>query len=222
MTVQQTLFAPGCALMGYKPELIDKMTDFLLKAGIISGTYLPCCKSDHPLHGPITLITCCPGCDHAFSTYHTDILTIPLWKVLLDTDFPFPDYQHTAMSIHDSCHSRSRNSSEMQAASRALCRKMNIDLIESPQTLDNVRCCGGCAKNLDERRAMAHRRAEGFPANDVVIYCTGCTRSLSITRVHPRHLLDLLYEEPTEGLTLKSHDYAAHSSKMNPKVPTSC
>ena len=51
MTVQQTLFAPGCALMGYKPELIDRMTAFLMESGIISGTYLPCCKSAHPLMG---------------------------------------------------------------------------------------------------------------------------------------------------------------------------
>ena len=202
MTAQQTLFAPGCALMGYKPELIDRMTAFLMESGIISGTYLPCCKSAHPLHGPITLITCCPGCDHAFSTYHSNVLTVPLWKVLPDTDFPFPDYHHAKMSIHDSCHNRDRNSSAMQAASRSLCRKMNIDLIEPLQTLDIARCCGGCAKNLEERKAMAHRRAEDFPADDVVVYCTGCTRSLSITSVHPHHLLDLLYGETTEGLTL--------------------
>lgn len=202
--VTQTLFAPGCALRGYKPDLIDRMTAFLMDAGIVSGTYLTCCKTDQPIHSPVTLITCCPGCDHAFGAHAPEASTVSLWKALLDTDFPFPDYHHAVMSIHDSCHSRSRNSSEMQAAVRTLCERMNIDLAEPIHTLDETRCCGGCAVNLDERRAMAHTRAEDFPADNVVVYCTGCTRSLSVTHVHPRHILDLLYGEPTEGLTLKA------------------
>ena len=47
---------------------------------------------------------------------------------------------------------------------------------------------------------MAMRRAAEFSEKNVVVYCTGCTRSFSITDVAPRHLLDLLFEEPTEGL----------------------
>jgi len=203
MMIQPTLFAPGCALMNYKPKLIDRMTTFLMNAGIVSGIYLPCCKDAQAICGPVTLITCCPGCDHAFSVYHDGISTSSLWKVLIDTDFPFPDYHHQKMSIHDSCHSRNRYSSEMQEAVRALCGKMNIDLAEPACTMDRTRCCGGCLSNLDERRAMARTRAKDFPSDNVVVYCTGCTRSLSTTNVRPRHILDLLYEEPTEGLTLK-------------------
>jgi len=204
MMIRPALFAPGCALMNYKPHLIDRMTAFLTEAGIVSGTYLPCCKGAPSVSSPVTLITCCPGCDHVFNAYHTGISTSSLWKVLIDTDFPFPDYHHEKMSIHDSCHSRNRHSSEMQAAVRVLCKKMNIDLAEPAYTMDEAKCCGGCAMNPDERRAMARSRAEDFPSDNVVVYCTGCTRSLSITGVHPRHILDLLYREPTEGLTLKT------------------
>lgn len=204
MTKQQALFAPGCALRGYKPQLIDRMVAFLTEAGIVSGTYLTCCKAEKTSHDPVTLITCCPGCDHAFSTHCIEVSTVSLWKVLLDTDFPFPDYRHEKMSIHDSCHRRGRNSSEMQAAVRALCGKMRIDLVEPDHTLDEARCCGGCAANPNERIVMAQVRALDFPEKNVVVYCTGCTRSLSITGVHPRHMLDLLFMEPTEGLTLKT------------------
>ncbi len=50
---------------------------------------------------------------------------------------------------------------------------------------------------------MAYARAEEFPEKSVVVYCTGCARSFSITDKKPRHLLDLLFNEPTVGLTLK-------------------
>ena len=41
----KTLFAPGCALKKYKPELIDRMTRFLQERGLIDGLWDPCCKS---------------------------------------------------------------------------------------------------------------------------------------------------------------------------------
>ena len=104
------------------------------------------------------------------------------------------------MSIHDSCHARHRNSSEMQDSARLLCRKMNIELAEPEHTRDDAKCCGGSAGSYEARKAMAMRRAAEFSEKNVVVYCTGCTRSFSITDVAPRHLLDLLFEEPTEGL----------------------
>ena len=204
MSSQLTLFAPGCALREYKPELINRITAFLVGKGLANGTFLTCCKADETVQSPVTLITCCPGCEHMFRTRYPEVTTVSLWKVLLDTDSPFPDYQHELMSIHDSCHSRSRNSSEMQAAVRTLCRRMNIDLVEPAYTLDETRCCGGCTSDSEARRAMARTRAEDFPTDNVVVYCTACTRSLSVTRVHPRHMLDLIYGERTEGLTLKT------------------
>ena len=104
------------------------------------------------------------------------------------------------MSIHDSCHARQRNSGEMQDSARLLCRKMNIELVEPEHTRDEARCCGGSAADYETRKAMAMRRAAEFSEKNAVVYCTGCTRSFSITDVAPRHLLDLLFEEATEGL----------------------
>lgn len=196
----KTLFAPGCALNKYKPDLIEKITRFLLDASLIDGVYLTCCKAEQPAMEPVTLITCCPGCSNKFETHHPDCRVLSLWKLLLDTNFPFPDYQGICMSIHDSCHTRHRNSSEMQDSSRLLCSKMNIKLVEPEHTRDEARCCGGCASDYETRKDMAIRRAGEFSQSDVVVYCTGCTRSFSVTDVSPRHLLDLLFNEPTEGL----------------------
>lgn len=61
---------------------------------------------------------------------------------------------------------------------------------------------GGCAKDHKTRVKMANQRAESFPLKDVVVYCTGCTRSFSVSSAHPHHMLDLLFNEPTEGLTI--------------------
>lgn len=196
----KTVFAPGCALNKYKPELISEITRFLTDASIIDGVYLTCCKSEETIEGDVTLIVCCPGCSHKFETRYPNACVLSLWKVLLDTDFPFPDYQGERMSIHDSCHARQRNSSEMQDSARLLCRKMNIELVEPENTRDEAGCCGGSAADYETRKAMAMRRAAEFSEKNVVVYCTGCTRSFSITDVAPRHLLDLLFGEATEGL----------------------
>ena len=196
----KTLFAPGCALRHYKPDRISAISRFLLESGRIDGVYLTCCKSEQKINEAVTLITCCPGCSHVFESWSPDVNVLSLWKVLLKTDFPFPDYRGELMSIHDSCHARGRNSAEMQDSARLLCRRMNIELIEPEYTRDNARCCGGSAPDFETRKEMALRRAGEFPAKNVVVYCTGCTRSFSVTDIAPRHLLDLLFEEPTEGL----------------------
>lgn len=196
----KTLFAPGCALNKYKPDLISKISSFLSEVGCIDGTYLTCCKSEETIEDDVTLITCCPGCSHKFEMKYPSTPVLSLWTVLLNTVFPFPDYHGARMSIHDSCHARHRNSTEMQDSARAICRRMNIDLIEPAYTRDNAKCCGGSASDYESRKMMALRRAAEFPEKNVVVYCTGCTRSFSITDVAPRHLLDLLFDEPTEGL----------------------
>lgn len=196
----KTLFAPGCALNKYKPELIAKLSRFLLDASIIDGVYLTCCKAGQSIDEPVTLITCCPGCSSKFEKHFPDSQVLSLWKVLLTTDFQFPDYRGTRMSIHDACHARHRNSSEMQDSARQLCRRMNIELAEPEHTRDDAGCCGASAGDYQTRKEMACRRASEFTESSVVVYCTGCTRSFSVTHVAPRHLLDLIFNEPTEGL----------------------
>lgn len=199
----KTLFAPGCALNGYKPGSIEKIRRFLLQKGIIDDMYLTCCKESQGSDEKMTIIVCCPGCGHKFGALFPNASVISLWKILNDTDFPFPDYRGERMSIHDSCRSRQRYSEEMQESSRQLCRRMNITLVEPEHTRGTTVCCGGCVPDKDLRMEKARSRAEEFSEKNVVTYCTGCVRSFSVTDKQPRHMLDLLLGEPTEGLTLK-------------------
>lgn len=200
----EVLFAAGCALRAYKPDLISNMTRFLIDNGLADGAYLTCCKKESKFSEETKIINCCPGCSRKFEMLGTDVTTVSLWKILLDTEFPFPNYHGEKMSIQDACHARNRNSFEMQEAARTLCERMNIEIVEPKYTRDEARCCGGCSQDsLVIRERMAKKRAEEFPQDNVVVYCTGCTRSLSITDVKPRHLLDLLFDEPTDGLKPK-------------------
>ena len=80
---------------------------------------------------------------------------------------------------------------------------INQNFIEPFLTKDEAPYCGGCAKSIETRKQMAFNRCESLPLDDVVLYCTGCVRSFSETKAIPHHLLDLIYNEPTEGLTIK-------------------
>lgn len=75
---------------------------------------------------------------------------VSLWKVLLDSSFPLPDYQCSKMTIHDACHARERNSSEMQDSVRELCRRMNIELIEPEKTRDDTPCWAVVQKTIKQ------------------------------------------------------------------------
>ena len=179
------------------------MSEFLTESGLADGIFEPCCKSDFSVSEETVLIDCCPGCRHLFESC-PHIHPVSLWKILPDTQFPFPDYHGRKMTIHDSCHARGRYSAEMQDAARILCEKMHIRLLEPESTGNETHCCGGCETDHTVRRQRAARRAAELPLKDVVLYCTGCVRSFSVTEACPHHLLDLLFGEPTEGLTLKS------------------
>ena len=195
------LFAAGCTLKAYKSESVSKMAEFLYKSGVIGGIYDMCCKSNPGIEEAARIIDCCPGCRSVFEAI-PNASVVSLWRVLIHTDFPLPNYHGRKMTIHDACHARGRNSSEIQDAARELCKKMNIKLVEPSRTRDEAPCCGGCAKNKEARIQMAYRRAGSLPCEDVVLYCTGCVRSFSVTDVRPRHLFDLIFSEQTEGLTL--------------------
>ena len=199
----QALFAPGCALSRHRHASIERMSQWMMREGIAGGLLTTCCKACRGSDERVTIIVCCPGCSHKFEALYPNASVVSLWKVLLNTDFPFPDYHGEKMSIHDSCRARQRDSAEMQASARELCRKMNIALVEPLHTRETAVCCGGSAIDLVARKKMAQERAKEFSQEDVVVYCTGCTRSLSVTDKRPRHLLDLLFGEPTQGLTLE-------------------
>ena len=81
------LFAPGCALILYKPEFVDKLHS-IIKEKLGDMILLTACCKNHPELNPGTeVINICPGCDRRYRENYNDVSTISLWEILDNSDF---------------------------------------------------------------------------------------------------------------------------------------
>jgi Fe-S oxidoreductase len=206
---EKKLFAPGCALMIYKPESAEKL-HFILRENLgETEMLLTCCKHD-PLTGIMTrVINVCPGCDKRLGSDYENISSISLWEILAESDFfKFPDYKGKAMSILDACPTRDQE--RVQSSIRKVLNKMNITLVEPKNTKSNSTCCGdsfyGLIPNRKLKDLMKKRTAE-MPVDDVVVYCISCIKSIHIGGKKPRYLIDLLFNEKTVPKTFEPDEW---------------
>lgn len=201
-------FAPGCALRIYKPHLAEKLLQYLnAEAGGVSET-LTCCRNHPEFQDNSTVINTCPGCDRRYRENYTNILTVSLWEVLADSNFPFPDYAGKQMTITDAC--PTRNQARVHKAVRALLHKMNIQLVEPERTATNSVCCGDSFVStlpVDQVKEQMKKRADQMPLEDVVVYCVSCSKSMFIGGKKPHYIVDLLFREETDPQTLEPEDW---------------
>jgi hypothetical protein len=192
-------FAPGCALMLYKPHLAERLRGIL---GETIGADLPwmtCCRKDPQFAEETELVNVCPGCDKRFRLNYPRTSTISLWEILSGSDaFPFPDYGGRTMSIIDAC--PTRDQPRIHQAIRALLKRMNIAVIEPRATKTKGICCGDSMWGeipTPEVMARMKMRAAEMPAPNVVVYCVSCALAVSIGGKTPRYMIDLLFGEET-------------------------
>ncbi len=193
------VFAPGCALLIYKPELADKLFR-LLKVNFPDLTiHTTCCHHEPKQPDGTCIINVCAGCDRRFRDLYQGISTISLWEMLAESDgFPFPDFEQQQMSIIDACPTRDQD--RVHEAIRTLLKRMNIDLIEPKNTRTKGTCCGDRFYGIlpvDQVKEQMKKRASEMPMNDVVVYCVSCIKSMHIGGKQPRYLVDLLFGEET-------------------------
>lgn len=195
----KVFWAAGCALKAYKPEAVEKMACFLKERGLIEDTYEICCKATQDAQTPVRIINTCAGCDRRFRTLYKNVTTVSLWEVLLETDFPFPDYHGMEMSVHDAC--PTHNQPQVHEAVRKLLERMNIRVVDAELSGSKARCCGSVYfdAGYDSGYVVSkcRERVADFPCRDVVVYCVGCARFLNLGGARAHHLIDLLYNEPT-------------------------
>ncbi len=193
------VFAPGCALQLYKPQLANRVSDFLHSQFGTVPVHNICCRFA-PKLSDARIITICSGCDRRFRSLYEGITTVSLWEVLDECQtFPFPDYCGTKMSVQDACPTRTEQ--RVHLAVRSLLKKMNVAVIEPEHTKSNAICCGDSffgALPVDELKAKMKQRASQMPCEDVVVYCVSCVKAMHIGNRSPHYLLDLLFGEPTE------------------------
>lgn len=202
-------FAPGCALVLYKPEAAQKLARYLEgKFGGIGGHAL-CCRHEPRLESGTEVINVCPGCDRRFRTLYEGVSTVSLWEVLADDPrFPFPDYGGAKMAILDACPTRDRPL--VHEAVRTLARRMSIEIVEPRRTREQGICCGDDFYGTlptPRVKEMMRKRASEMPAPDVVVYCVSCVKAMHIGGRKPRYLVDLLLGEETVPGTCEPEEW---------------
>ncbi|MTI46315.1 MAG: (Fe-S)-binding protein [Firmicutes bacterium] len=195
----KTLFAPGCALLIYKPALGEKVLKFLKNYIGDIDKHITCCRHDPNLDQETQIINICPGCDKRYRQLYEGVSTISFWEVLADfKNFPFPDYKGKKMTILDAC--PARNKDGIHKAIRTLLEKMNIELVEPERTRTKSVCCGDSfygVLSVEEVKKKMRVRADEMPVEEVVVYCVSCCKSMYIGGKKPRYLVDLLFDEET-------------------------
>ena len=203
------VFAPGCALMLYKPELAEKIHQKLQEKLGKMEMLLTCCQHDPQLSPNTKIINVCPGCDKRFRNDYWNITTVSLWEILARKDFlELPDYSKEQMSIIDAC--PTRDQVEILNAIRTVISKMNIMLIEPKNTKAKGTCCGdsyhGIISTEEVVDLMKQRTAE-MPVDEVVVYCISCVKAVFNGGKKPRYLIDLVFEEETIPKTIYPDDW---------------
>ena len=212
----QQVYAPGCALLIYKPKLADKVLEFLNEDLSHISEHLICCRNEPDLEYGTQIINTCAGCDRRYRELYEGITTISLWEVLADsTTFSFPDYKGAEMSIHDACPTRTEE--RVHVAIRKLLRKMNIKIIEPYHTGKNAVCCGDSfygTLSTEQIKQQMKKRSDEMPCDNVVVYCVSCIKSMYIGGKKPRYIIDLLFGESTETGTFEPDEWHAEIQKF--------
>jgi len=207
--MKKKVFAPGCALMLYKPDLAERLHLVLNKNLGEMDKLLTCCHHDPQMMTSTEVINICPGCDKRFGNDYKNVSTISLWEILAESDFfAFPDYHGRSMSIIDACPTRDQE--RVHIAIRTVLQKMNITLTEPKNTGTKSTCCGdsfyGIIPTVKVKEQMIKRTSE-MPLDDVVVYCVSCIKSVFIGGKKPHYLVDLLFEKETVPKTYEPDDW---------------
>lgn len=193
------VYAPGCALMSYKPQLAEKLKEFVKNRYGEIETLLTCCFHQPELEAGTHIITPCATCASRYEKLYPHCRVEFILSAIADSiDFSFPDYNGEEMSIQDTC--SSRMVPQYQKCVRKLLERMNVKLVEPEKTGPKAKCCGqvfyGKLETEKVRRQMKIR-ADEMPREDVVVYCASCIMSMTVGGKKPRFILDLLFSEPT-------------------------
>lgn len=203
------VFAPGCALMLYKPHLADRVHKILVEKYGKVELLTTCCQHEPQLNTPTKVINICPGCDKRYSIDYKNISTVSLWEILAESDsYSFPDYHGKSMTILDACPTREKE--KVHTAIRKILLKMNIVITEPKNTRTKSTCCGDSFYGLiptPEVKLQMIKRSSEMPLDDVVIYCVSCIKSVHIGTKRPKYLVDLLFQEETVPKTFEPDEW---------------
>jgi Fe-S oxidoreductase len=203
------IYAPGCALIIYKPQLAAKVLQYLNDHIGDIHEYRICCRHKPDLQSGTKIINTCAGCDRRYRELYKGITTVSLWEILAESKtFTYPDYNGMQMAIHDACPTRSED--RVHSAVRKLLAKMNIHIIEPKHTRTGALCCGDSFYGIlpvQEVKEQMKKRAAEMPCDNVAVYCVSCIKAMHLGGKTPRYLVDLLFGENTETGTFEPDEW---------------
>ena len=216
---EKTVFAPGCALMLYKPELAEKLNLILNENLGEMDMLLTCCQHKPDLPENSKVINVCPGCDKRYGKEFKSVSTISLWEIMNENSFiKYPDYNEKSMTIIDACPTREED--RVQNAIRDLLIKMNIRLVEPKNTRKESTCCGdvyyGSMPTGKVKELMIEKALE-MPVDDIVVHCVSCIVAVSNGHRKPQYMADLLMNEET---AIKSLDLDEWHKELSDYINT--
>lgn len=220
-----TVFFPGCALPGTRPQVVRRLFRSLQQVDSKMGVALGCClKPSHDLgrqdrfetgyarllehlldRGVSRVLTACPNCYKIFSTYGEGVDVVSVYEVLADTDIKVSATSGDAV-VHDPC--PIRHATSFQDAVRTLAQKAGLTIKPIKKERELTQCCGEGGMvgfvRPEFARAWTAKRVEATKGAPVVTACAGCTGFLG-QHMDVTHILDVLFNP--EGKT-------AHRSPM--------
>ncbi|HMB16412.1 MAG TPA: VTT domain-containing protein [Pelovirga sp.] len=213
-----TIFFPGCALVGSRADTTGKVFEHLQQIIPALGIVLDCCnKPSHDLgddghfaamfeemhhylttHGIKQVLVACPNCSRVFNQYAPELTIRTIYEVLAEHPPAHPATMETLVTVHDPCVTRS--DTRAQDAVRQLLSKAGARTEEMPHSKKRTICCGegGGASCLvpEQAQQWIDQRLEEAQGKPIISYCAGCTNSFS-NRTTTGHILDLIFEPQT-------------------------
>ena len=216
-----TVFYPGCALVGTRPTQTLKLFELLRKQIPALGVVLNCCaKPSHDLgrfeffekvfnsqianlkaRGITTVITACPSCYQVFDRYATEIEVKTIYQVLETAAGLQKVDAEAEMCVHDPCSTRFQTA--VHQSVRSIVEQQGITVGRLKHQGKRTLCCGEggsagfVAPEITDR--WAEQRAEQAAGRQVITYCAGCVQFLS-GQMDIVHLVDLMLA-PEEALS---------------------
>ena len=210
----RSVFFPGCALPGTRPDTTWRTFTFLRQSEPDLGFILDCCiKPSHDLGRQAffnqkfqklisrlekknirRIIVTCPSCYVVFKRYAKNIEVKTVYEILADTGIPGAGKRPFEICVHDAC--QTRFDSTVHHAVRTLIADRGFEVHELEDRLEKTACCGegGAVGFVSPKMAgsWTQQRLTAFEDSKVACYCAGCTLQFA-KNADTIHVLDLFF-----------------------------
>lgn len=210
----EIVFFPGCSLMGYNPEYVFAVRDYLIGNLDSCGIITACCAKPLKLMGESelfmkrldsvrrkldamharTVITACQTCNNILRQYDTGRKILSLWPLIEKHGLPErlrDKFSGLDASVQDSCTSLP----EISSSVRKILGFLGVNVIE----FQMKKCCGGVQTltTCDSRYGNKCKieRANESPCENIISYCASCRSAMSLGGHNSIHILDLIFGE---------------------------